>query len=71
LAQTVGSQCNFQNLRYNLQDLIFSCKLLQEKREKGRKAKSQQGCKTMAITGQCIFCMIRELHSAPSVALFA
>jgi len=39
--------------------------------ETGRMAKSQQGCKRMAIIGQCIFCMIRELHSAPSDALFA
>jgi hypothetical protein len=41
------------------------------KREEGRKPKFQQGCKRMAITEQCIFCMSRELRSAPSDALFA
>jgi hypothetical protein len=41
------------------------------KREKGRKAKSQQGCKRMTIIGRRIICMIQELHSASSVALFA
>jgi hypothetical protein len=39
--------------------------------EKGRMAKSKQGRKRMAIIGRCIFCMIWELHSAPSDALFA
>jgi hypothetical protein len=49
----------------------FFMQTFMRKREKGRKAKSQQGCKRMAIIRQCIFCMIRELHPAPSVALFA
>jgi len=49
----------------------FFMQTFTRKRGKGRKARSQQDCKRMAIIGRCIFCMIQELHSAHSDALFA
>jgi hypothetical protein len=49
----------------------FFMQTFTRKREKGGKARSQQGCKRMAIIVRCIFCMIQELHSAHSDALFA
>jgi hypothetical protein len=45
LAQTVGSQCNLQNLGYKLQDLSFSCKLLQEKDKKEAKQNPSRAVK--------------------------